>query len=158
MPPSLKWGIENESKASNKYKEIYKNIYLLKCGLVGSPKRPWLGCSPVGIILEGDRLVGAIEVKFPYSKRDMTLQEATESDRSYFLSVDGSTLALKKGHAYHYQCQGLLNILEVDWLDLVAYTTKDIFVERIYRNEAEWTVKILQSLTYFYIDNIISKI
>lgn len=88
----------------------------------------------------------------------MTLQEATESDKSFFLSVDGNTLALKKRHAYHYQCQGVLNILEVDWLDFVAYTTKDIFVERIYRNEAEWNVKILPSLTYFYIDNIISKI
>jgi len=38
MPPSLKWGIENESKAINNYKEIYKNIYPLKCGLVVSPK------------------------------------------------------------------------------------------------------------------------
>ena len=86
----------------------------------------------------------------------MTLQEATESDKSFFLSVDGNTLALKKRHAY--QCQGALHILEVDWLDFVAYTTKDIFVERLYRNEAEWNVKILLSLTYFYIDNIISKI
>ena len=97
MPPSLKWGIENESKAINKYKEIYKNIYPLKCGLVVSPKWPWLGCSPDGIILEGDRLVGAIEVKCPYSKRDMTLQEATESDKSFFLSVDGTHLHLRRG-------------------------------------------------------------
>ena len=38
MPPSLKWGIENESKAIDKYQEIYMNIYSLKCGLVVSPK------------------------------------------------------------------------------------------------------------------------
>ena len=73
MPPSLKRGIENERKASNKYKEIYKNIYPLKCGFVVCPKWPWLGCSPDGIIFEGDRLVGAIEVRCPYFKRDMTL-------------------------------------------------------------------------------------
>jgi len=92
-------GIENDSKAIDKYKVIYKNIYPLKCGLVVSPKLPWLGCSPDEIIFEWDRLEGAIEVKCPYRKRDMTLQESTESDKSFFLSVDGNTLALEKWHA-----------------------------------------------------------
>ena len=97
MPPSLKWGNENESKAINKYKEIHKNIYPLKCGLVVSPKWPWLGCSPDGIILEGNRLVGAIEVKCPYHKRDMILQEATESDKSIFYQLMGTHLHLRRG-------------------------------------------------------------
>ena len=104
MPPSLKWGIETESKAIGIFIEMYKNTYPFKGGFVVSPKWPWLGCSPDGNIVEEDRL------KCPYSKRDITLQEATESDKSFFSSVDGNTLALTKKHAYYYQCQGVLNI------------------------------------------------
>ncbi len=158
MPPSLKWGIENESKAIEKYKEIDGNLHPVNCGLVVSPKWPWLGCSPDGIIFEGESLKGAIEIKCPYSKRDFTLIEAAESDKSFFLSVAGSTLALKKKHPYYFQCQGVLNILEIDWLDFVVYTTKDLYVERIHRNETEWTVKILPNLTSFFTDYVISKI
>ena len=82
-----------------------------------------LGTTQVGSSLKRDRLEGAIEVKFPYSKGDMTLQEANESDKGLFLSVDENKLALRKRHAYYYQCQGVLIIVEVDWLDFVAYTT-----------------------------------
>ena len=68
MPVALKWGIENEDVALQKYREINCNIEVHKCGLVVSPKWPWLGCSPDGIIVYNSIQVECIEVKMPIFK------------------------------------------------------------------------------------------
>ena len=46
-----------------------------------------LGCSADGIIFQDDMPDGCLEVKYPYSKKDMTLQEASLNDKSFFLKV-----------------------------------------------------------------------
>jgi hypothetical protein len=48
MPVSLQWGIENESNAVEKYKNLRnkENLEVKSCGLVVSPRWPWLDCSP----------------------------------------------------------------------------------------------------------------
>ena len=48
IPQPLKWGIDNEKIAFEKYKAkslLEENTHLSHCGLVISPKWPWLGCS-----------------------------------------------------------------------------------------------------------------
>ena len=68
-----------ENNAHEKYlgclgkKEIVgiKNI-----GLVVSPRWPLLGCSSDGIVLENGVPISCIEIKWPYSKRDMMHADA----------------------------------------------------------------------------------
>ncbi len=104
---------------------------ITKCGLVVSPQWLWLGCSPDGIILKNSIPVGCIEVKCPYSKGDMKLEEASASDKYFFLMSIEGRLALKWNHTYFYHCQGVLNILGLNWIDFIVYTQKDIHIERI---------------------------
>ena len=54
------------------------------CGFMISPIWPWLGCSPDGIIFESDIPVGRLEIKCPYSKRDMKLEEAFSNGKNFF--------------------------------------------------------------------------
>ena len=158
MPVALKWGIENEDAAIQKYNELHCNIEVHKCGLVVSPKWPWLGCSPDGIILENSIPVGCIEVKCPYSKRNMTLLDASTDDKSFFLGILKGKLSLKRNHIYFFQCQGILNILGLEWIDFIVYTLKDLHIERIQVDTSIWDKEVLPELTKFYADYILPKL
>ena len=151
MPASLKWGINNEKVAISKY-ENHEDLCGKKvedCGFVVFPSCPWLGCSPDGIVVENGALVGCTEVKCPYAKRDFTLKEAAK-DKNFFLQEKDYGLFLKRSHFYYYQCQGVVNILELPWIDFVVYTQSDLHIERIFRDTALWNERMLPELTAFY--------
>ena len=114
MPVQLQWGLNNEENATLKYKdqvENKENVVIKSCGLVVSPKWRWLGCSPDGVLLQCGECIGFLEIKCPYSKKDMTILEAVKSDKNFFLKSTTFGLELKRSHAYFYQCQGIVNIL-----------------------------------------------
>ena len=56
------------------------------CGFVVSPKWPWLGCSPDGIITKDDIVVGYLEVKCPYASNDLDICEASQNNKQFFLN------------------------------------------------------------------------
>ena len=76
--------------------------------------------------------------------------EAAMTDKSFFMKMVERKCQLKAGHLYYYQCQELLNILEVPWVDFVIYTNKDIYIERIFRDQNLWTSKMLPEITSFF--------
>ena len=157
MPSSLKWGIELEDVAIEKYEQSFPDLSVKKCGFVASPQWPWLGCSPDGIVMKDDTPVGCVEVKCPFSKKDMTFQEACNDTKFFLKNVDGGC-KLKKHHMYFYQCLGVLNILGLDWIDFVVFTNKELHVERIYKDHHLWRLKMLPELTSFYVTYILPKL
>ena len=158
MPAALRWGIDCENIAIERYEEMTYCHPIKKCGFFINPKWPWLGCSPDGIVFESKIPVGCLEVKCPYSKRDMTMREACMSDRNFFLRLVDDCVQLKRKHSYYYQCQGVLNLLGLNWIDFVVYTTKDVHVERIQKDELLWTSKMLPTLTTFFVNYILPKL
>ncbi len=134
-----------------KQETVYSDGKVVDCGLVVNPKWPWIGCSPDGVILDNsDSVVGCIEVKCPYGKRDETNEQAVASDKSFFLKKVDDRFELKTNHAYYYQCQGVMNILELPWIDFTVYTLEDLHVQRINRDLNLWKRKMLPALTSFY--------
>ena len=55
------------------FKDDAKYVNVERSGFVVHPKMPWLGCSPDGIVTDEKIPVGCVEVKCPYSKRNMQL-------------------------------------------------------------------------------------
>ena len=79
MLASLKWGLDKKKNAHEKYLGCLgkkENVEIKNIGLVVSPRWPLLGCSPDGIVLENGVPIGCIEIKWPYSKRDMMHADA----------------------------------------------------------------------------------
>ena len=76
--------------------------------------------------------------------------EASCKDSSFYLKTTFDGLRLKQSHVYYYQCQGVLNITGLPWIDFVVYTKKDLFIQRIARDINLWNSKILPKLTQFY--------
>ena len=114
-----------------------------------NPKWPWLGASPDGLIAQNGELLGGIEIKCPYSKRHMLVSESCE-DKNFFMVNTELGPTLKKSHYYYYQCQGVMNIVGLQWMDFVVYTEKDLYVERINCDSSLWKSVILPKLAEFY--------
>ena len=154
---SVHWGVDNETNAILKYQnELQNKATVANCGLVVSPKWPWLGCSPDGIVMNEGVPVGCVEVKCPYSIKEMSIHEAATSVKDFYIKqIEAGLNKLKVKHAYFYQCQGVLNILNLPWIDFVVYTTVDIYIERIYNDVTLWENKMLPELTSFYFSFIL---
>ncbi len=107
---SIKWGKENEAVALKKYKTLLTNSLQVKLsGFVVNPQWPWLGGSPDGLLCDNNKAVGAVEIKCPYSKRNMSLSDACE-DKKFYLQLREDKIHLKEKYLYYYQCQGIMNI------------------------------------------------
>ena len=155
LPPSLKWGRENEALAIERYSCERAASTVLNTGLIVNPKYPWLGCSPDGIVLSKEGTIeGCIEVKCPYTHRDKKVKEATQ-DKKFFMVETQHGPNLKRRHQYYFQCQGVMALTELPWIDFIAFTTKDLQVERIVYDEALWQNVMLPKLNSFYFDHIL---
>lgn len=148
---AVQWGVNNEEEAVK--------AFTLKTGLAVKGTGIWfhssgiLGASPDGIIDEGT----VLEVKCPYTERNLTVAEAVES-ATFCLEkcTSGQGYALKKDHVYWHQVQGEMYFSRRRFCYFVVWTTKDIAIVKIERDE-EWVANI-PVLTQFYFDNIFPRI
>ena len=118
---ACQWGKTNEVIAIKKYEEI-KSVTVSKCVLIVNPKWPWLGTSPDGIINQKGKLK-AVEVKCPFSKKELTILEAC-IDKNFCMKLFNGVPKLKEGHPYYYQCQGVMALTELDEIDFIVYTNR----------------------------------
>lgn len=108
----LNGGREHEKVAVDSYllkaRELHPPLTYQATGLVVREALPHLGASPDGLVYcpHCNPYHGVIEVKCPYSFKDMHPKEVALSD-NFFCSLDeNKILRLKKNHAYYYQVQG----------------------------------------------------
>ena len=128
---STQWGKDHEQVAIAKY-ESENKIKVSRCGFIINTKWPWLGCSPDGIVTSK-----AIEIKCPYSKKDMTIEEMC-TEKTFYLKMVNGKPKLKERHAYFYQCQGVMALTLLKEIDFIVYTEKAFFVQTIPFLESEW--------------------
>ena len=56
---------------------------------------------PDGLIYENNILIGIIEIKCPYSKRNQTIEEMA-NDKKFYLETENKEYKLKRSHDYFY--------------------------------------------------------
>jgi len=101
--------------------ELKLGLEVLPAGLFIDEIINFLACSPDGLIGYKDLL----EVKCPYSAKDMTVIEGVEQKKIKFLSVNNSgELQLKKTDIYYYQVQGQLHVANKQTCYFVVWTPK----------------------------------
>lgn len=126
---STSYGIANEKKAREMYVKR-QGLHVRDCGLCINPEFPFLGATPDGIVCD-EGTSGIIEIKCSYTARDMTIEESL-SLPNFCLHKTNDKISLKKSHAYYFQVQGQLMITGVTFCDFLAYTGKEIHIERIH--------------------------
>jgi hypothetical protein len=154
-PEPCQWGKDKEGKAIIEYCKFKNNErrginVCSKCGFVVNIEFPWLGASPDFLIFDQteEKPFGIGEVKCPFSKKDVCIEEACK-DKNFCLGMADGKIQLKKTHNYYYQIQGCMATLNVSWCDFVVFTNIDLHVERIHFDNDFWH-KIVPELSSFY--------
>ena len=75
--------------------------------------------------------------------------------KNFCLQQTENGLKLKENHPYYFQCQGVLNILNLNWIDFVVYTNVDMHIERIDEDIFFWEEKMPLEITSFYFSFIL---
>ncbi|KAJ8290530.1 hypothetical protein GJAV_G00014080, partial [Gymnothorax javanicus] len=132
--PAVVWGREKEEIARECYvKEVNKsheNVQVSRCGFVIRPDEPHLGTSPDGKVVCDCCGEGVLEIKCPYKYRE-GLQGVTVSED---FCLD-QAFQVKKTHQYYYQAQLHMFVCNVQYCDFVVWTTQEMVVNRIRRDE-----------------------
>ena len=111
---------------------------------------PYLGASLDGVVTCKNETWG-LEIKCPFSKYNMSLQEALK-DKKFFLVEDGGNFKLKRKHAYFYQVQGQMFCANLKRVDFVVWfgTGRPLFVETIWYDEEFMVNYVFPRLKYFF--------
>ncbi|ESQ35439.1 hypothetical protein EUTSA_v10008304mg [Eutrema salsugineum] len=124
------WDASNEVEALKRYKELTGNEILMPEFVVykngEDPEENWLGASPDGLINvvkeDGVTSSGVLEVKCPFYRDNKA-----------------EVYPWKK---VHWQCvpqlQGLMEIVDRDWLDLYSWTRNGSSLFRVWRDTEFW--------------------
>lgn len=147
---STSYGQANEKNAERLYiKKTKRHLHVV--GLVINPMFPFLGATPDAIVCD-DGETGIMEVKCPYSARDMTIPEAVRDIKDFFLTADGRQCKLKQSHKHYYQVQGQLLVTGAPFCDFVVFTKHDMYIERVFRDKPVMQL-MLEKLLDFYIQH-----
>ena len=133
---AVQWGVNNEKEAIK--------AFTLKTGKIVNDTGIWfdssgiLGASPDGIV--DDETV--LESKCPYTERNLTIEEALNST-SFCLkkSESGQGYALRKDHVYWDLVQGQMYLSRRKFCFFVVWTTKDVAILKIERDDT-WAANI----------------
>jgi hypothetical protein len=91
---AMDYGRKHEQDGKNKYLETFPSRHLHECGLVINNEFNFLAASPDGIVCD-DGCSGIIEVKCPYSARNMSIEEACDLP-GFYINKNGNNMNLKK--------------------------------------------------------------
>ena len=155
---AIQWGVQHEDMAIAVYEQA-ENVQVERSGLWLS-RNGIVGALPDGFVVTDK----AIEVKCPYSARDVSLQSLASS-KSFFLSCSppqekemgmASSQSVdfdlntkdKLGEKYYHQIQGVLHITGRSVCDLVVWTPSETVVITVSK-EDEWA-KNIQDIEEFY--------
>jgi hypothetical protein len=127
-------------------REIFEEEFsmsVVSCGLFVHEEYSFLGASPDGLIDEDS----IIEIKCPFSARDLTAEEAVKSKIIKFCYIDTENkIRLKPNDSYMYQIQGQLEITDRKYCYFFVYTRKDYHCELILRDSDFWQSKMIEKL------------
>lgn len=145
--PELGYGSTHECDAVAKYKEAHPGAKVKECGLIVSLELPFLCASP-------DRLVdedGVLEAKCPYTAANYATLEETSRHHNIGVKVcKKGCLCLNQKHKYYYQIQGQLHVTGRHYCDLVMWSPRDFFEQRIFRNDNFWSLCVPRLRDFYF--------
>ena len=137
-------------------KNTHQKFSLSDNGLFISKDYPYLGASPDGLIDCTCCGSGIVEIKCPYKYKDVNPRQINDKKCFLQLGKDGN-ISLSMTHDYYYQVQGQLAICNKPYCDFICWTTKGIFIERIFK-DGNFFDSILPSMKAFFLKYILSEL
>ena len=131
---AIEWGKTHEEDGLKEYqqtlKENHQSLQVQKTGLRISLQNPFLGASPDGKVVCDCHPPKLIEVKCPYTLREMCEKDAANS-KGFPIDDDGK---VKHNHRYYTQIQMQLYVWDMEQCDLVIWTPQWIKVATVVKD------------------------
>ncbi|XP_060784112.1 uncharacterized protein LOC132890853 isoform X2 [Neoarius graeffei] len=161
---ATQWGCDNEERARQCYVELQRKMHtdfkVEQSGLQINPAYPFLGASPDGLVSCACCGDGLLEIKCPFSGKDVGLQVAAEN-RDFCLELSNGIFKLRRDHRYYYQVQAQLFVTDKAHCDFVVWCTKggnqELFIERIAADH-QFFSHALAAATTFYKQGILPEL
>lgn len=149
------YGINNESKAIQQMEKQLK-IKIDRCGIFIDQNDWFLAASPDGLI----GCNGLVEVKCPYSVRNLSPDSAVKSKKVPYLKMVNGEVELKKSHMYYYQIQGQLHIADRQYCMFGMWTAEefDMLILRVERDYEFFKNNMQLTLSNFYNNHLLPEI
>ena len=138
----------------------HRDVLIRPAGFKISTLHPFIGASPDGYVSCSCCGTGVIEIKCPFSAKDLSISEAVQSVGHFCLEQDSQgKIKVKRDHAYFHQVQMQLFVTKCDYCDFILWTKKDdsLCVERI-TFDSEFFQKELELARTFFIKCIIPEL
>ncbi|KAG8181036.1 hypothetical protein JTE90_024782 [Oedothorax gibbosus] len=116
--------------------EKHFNFNVSTAGFFINPEYPQFGASPDGIVECDCCGEGCLEIKCPFCIRDCTKEQLY--DKENCMECINGQFSLKRTHAYYYQVQALLHIVNRQYCDFVLWTNNTMLTERISKDDDFW--------------------
>lgn len=133
---AVQYGRDNEANALKEYKQV-TGSNVVNAGLVVNSKYPGLGCSPDGLVTNKEgMLTKLIEIKCPFKIKDQHPQQFDPvllKNMCYRIDENGY-LKIKRNHAYYFQVQLSLAIMNLNECDFIIWSPKGMVFENIERD------------------------
>ena len=126
-------------------------------GLVIDPVDFWLAATPDGVLI-ADGLAGKalVEVKCPYSARNLTISEAIDSLKSFCLRRDDKGVAtLKSSHPYFYQVQFQMHVCRAQHCFLCCLDAERNATSNRFDYDSKFVDDCMVKLRSFYFDELL---
>ena len=153
--PAIKWGVDHEPVAIDAYHKA--------TGRIVRPTGVWMfhnnlmGASPDGLVFSDPHAtsaVGILEVKCPYSMRDVKIE--CVSEWHHHLPYLDCRNELKTTHDYYHQIQGAMAPVLVDWCDFVIWKPSKMKNQRIPRVHG-WSLRYIPRLETVFKHQLLHK-
>ena len=158
---ATKWGCDHEQVALDEYQMLYQQQHtdcdFSEAGLTIDVDNPHIGASPDGFVSCSCCGHGCVEIKCPFCKKEITVEEAATDNKFCLEEGDDGELHLKKAHQYYYQVQTQLHVTKRDFCDFVVWTEKSLHYERILPDPDFWQ-DILKRASQFFLFGILPEL
>lgn len=121
-------------------------VKISESGVIVCQQMPCLTASPDRKVI--DKGYGLVEIKCPFTLRNLTPEEACKEPSFYCDLINGKP-QLQRSHIYYYQIQGQLGICGLKWCDFVCFFKKGLIIERVQFDEHFWEVMITKLTAYY---------
>ena len=109
--------------------KLHTKFTVALSGLVVHPEHPHLGASPDGVVSCDCCGLGVLEIKCPFSCRNICFTEASRDDPQFCLTIEkDSCFELKNTHEFYYRVQAQMKLTGVSYCDFVAWSPDEFVV------------------------------
>ena len=153
---ALNHGKEFEPIARQIYIDVMKfklkHVSFRENGIVIQPLLYWLAASPDGLTTDESStpILGLIEIKCPFSKRNLHPQDMLK-DKNFYVELRDGMPHLKEEHSngYYSQIQMAMGLSQLKFCDFIVYSFKGMIIIRIPFSEI-YFIKLTEKLNHFF--------